>query len=631
MTARLHDASRREFLKSGSALVVGIALAPETALAQAAAPAPLPGSLNGNRMLSSWLRINPNGTVTVFTGKIELGQGIATALAQIAADELDVDYRRIEMVTGDTSRTPNEGVTAGSQSVEQSGAAVRFACAEARELLLGAAAAKLGVAPADLKVADGTIAAPGGKQATYWEVTSDAMLRREATAKAKPKAPGEYKYVGQSLSRRDIPPKFTGGAAYVQDLRLPGMLHARVVRPPAPRAELVSLDAGAVKAIPGVVTVVRDGNFLAVVCEREEQAIKAREALRAAAVWMRPDLPLTLADTFDRPEPGLPSRDSVVNEKTGVGRAARREANRGALYPRLSAARFHRAVVCGRAKRRRQAHGLDPQPGRLSAARRHGARARRRAGEHHLRPHGRFGLLRPERRGRRRVRRGARRARGARQAGPAAVDARRRVHVGAVRLGDDHEDGRRARRGGPHRRLAARAVELSAHDAARQRPRGREPAGGVVRGEADAPNLPQRRAAAGRRLRPELDPTLRLPEPADRQALHAGRPAADLGAADARRLRERVRARIVHGRGRGGGRRRSHCVPAAALARRTRAGGDRDGGAEEWLARRRARRSWHRRHPARARDRLLRSTRTSPATAPSSPTSRSTARAGSCA
>jgi len=317
MTARLHDASRREFLKSGSALVVGIALAPETALAEVAAPAQLPGSLNGNRQLSSWLRINPNGTVTVFTGKIELGQGIATALAQIAADELDVDYRRIEMVTGDTSRTPNEGVTAGSQSVEQSGAAVRFACAEARELLLGAAAVRLGAAPTDLKVADGTIAAPGGKQATYWEVTSDAMLHREATAKAKPKAPAEYKYVGQSLSRRDIPPKFTGGAAYVQDLRLPGMLHARVVRPPAPRAELVSLDAAAVKAIPGVVAVVRDGNFVAVVCEREEQAIKAREALRTVAVWLRPELPLTLADTFDRPDPGLPSRDSVVNEKTG--------------------------------------------------------------------------------------------------------------------------------------------------------------------------------------------------------------------------------------------------------------------------------------------------------------------------
>jgi CO/xanthine dehydrogenase Mo-binding subunit len=320
MTSARPDSSRREFLKSGVALVVGIALAPESVLGQAAgAPAPLPGSLNTNRMLSSWLRVNPGGTVTVFTGKIELGQGIATALAQIAADELDVDYRRIEMVTGDTSRTPNEGVTAGSLSMEQSGTAVRFACAEARELLLDAAAARLGVTPAEMKVADGTVTASGGKQATYWELTSEAMLRREASAKAKPKQPGDYKYVGQSLARRDIPGKFTGAPAYVQDLRLPGMLHARVVRPPAPRAELVSVDIAAVKRLPGVVGVVRDGNFLAVACEREEQAIKAREALRDSAVWMRPDLATTLADTFDRADPGLASQDSVVNEKTAPG------------------------------------------------------------------------------------------------------------------------------------------------------------------------------------------------------------------------------------------------------------------------------------------------------------------------
>src|SRR4029077_16971275 len=108
-------------------------------------PARLPGSLNANRLLSAWLRINSNGTVTVFTGKVELGQGIASALAQIAADELDVDYRRINLVTADTSRTPDEGFTAGSQSIEQSGTAVRFACAEARQILLAAAAARLGV------------------------------------------------------------------------------------------------------------------------------------------------------------------------------------------------------------------------------------------------------------------------------------------------------------------------------------------------------------------------------------------------------------------------------------------------------------------------------------------------------
>jgi CO/xanthine dehydrogenase Mo-binding subunit len=313
----LRNVSRRNFLKAGTGLVVAIAYAPLLAPAQGAeAPAHLPGSLNGNRLLSAWLRVNPDGTVTVFTGKVELGQGIASALAQIAADELDVDPRRINMVTADTSRTPDEGFTAGSQSIEQSGTAIRFACAEARQLLLAAAAAKLGVEAGDLTVADGTLAAPGGKQTTYWDVTTDAMLRREATARVKPKAAGERKLIGQSLARRDIPPKFTGGAAYVQDLRLPGMVHARIGRPPVPRAELVSLDAAALRAMPGVIEVVRDGSFVAVVCEREEEAINARLALRTLAVWSQPELPPTLADTFDRPDPQLQAQDSVVYEKT---------------------------------------------------------------------------------------------------------------------------------------------------------------------------------------------------------------------------------------------------------------------------------------------------------------------------
>ncbi|HEY3654601.1 MAG TPA: molybdopterin cofactor-binding domain-containing protein [Steroidobacteraceae bacterium] len=317
MTAALRNVSRRSLLKAGAGLVVGITFTPTVALAQdAEAPKHLPGSLDGNRLLSAWLRVNPNGSVTVFTGKVEFGQGIASALAQIAADELDVGYGRIDMVTADTSRTPDEGITAGSQSIEQSGTAIRFACAEARRLLLAAAAAKLGVEAGDLTVADGTIAAPGGKKTTYWEVATDAMLRREVTAKLKPKAAGEYQLIGHSLARRDIPRKFTGGAAYVQDLRLPGMVHARIGRPPVPRAELVNLDAAALRAMPGVIEVVRDGSFVAVVCEREEQAINARLALRKLAHWSRPELPPTLADTFDRPDPELQTQDSVVYEKT---------------------------------------------------------------------------------------------------------------------------------------------------------------------------------------------------------------------------------------------------------------------------------------------------------------------------
>ncbi len=276
--------SRRDFLKTGGALVIGFTLAPHLALGQDK-PAPLPGSLNTNRMLDAWLRIDPNGTVTIFTGKIELGQGIGTALSQVAADELDLDPKRIEVVTGDTARTPNEGQTAGSLSMQESGTALRFACAEAREILLSAAAAKLGAPAADLKVSNGLIAGPNGATATYWDLAGDADLKREATATAKPKPPAEYQWVGKSVTRRDIPKKFTGGAAYVQDVRLPGMVFGRVMRPPSPGAQLLAVDEAAVRRMPGVVAVVRDGSFLAVAAEREEQAIRAREALQKTARW----------------------------------------------------------------------------------------------------------------------------------------------------------------------------------------------------------------------------------------------------------------------------------------------------------------------------------------------------------
>jgi len=278
------DVSRRVFLETSGALLIGFALAPQAALSQDR-PAALPGSLNTNRMLDAWLRIDPNGTVTIFTGKIELGQGIGTALAQIAADELDVNLERIQIVSGDTARTPNEGLTAGSLSMEQSGTALRFACAEARDVLVSAAAAKLGVPAADLKVSDGAVRTPSGEAVTYWVLAGSADLKREATAKAPPKPASERRWVGRSVVRRDIPKKFTGGAAYVQDVRLPGMVFGRVVRPPSPGARLVSVDEAAVRRMPGVVIVVRNGDFLAVAATREEQAIRAREALKTSARW----------------------------------------------------------------------------------------------------------------------------------------------------------------------------------------------------------------------------------------------------------------------------------------------------------------------------------------------------------
>src|SRR5205809_32647 len=313
--------SRRDFLKTGSALVISFSLGPE-AFGQAK-PAPLPGSLNSNRMLDSWLRIDADGTVTVFTGKIEVGQGIGTALTQIDADELDVDLKRIRIVHGDTALTPNEGQTAGSQSVESSGTALRFACAEARDALVNAAAAKLGVAASAFTVRDGACTAPDGKTAAYWDLAGDANLRREASAKIKPKPASEHRWVGKSVGRRDIPKKMTGGAAYVQDVRLPGMVFGRVVRPPSPGARLVSFDEAAVKRMPGVVAVVRDGDFLGVAAEREEQAIRAREALKKSARWKESaSLPPSGDALYEHLMTKAKAVDSVVNEKTSATAAA---------------------------------------------------------------------------------------------------------------------------------------------------------------------------------------------------------------------------------------------------------------------------------------------------------------------
>ena len=279
MNAPVFD--RREFTTALGALVVAFSLDPRSARGQER----LPGSLQGNRRLDAWIRIKADGSATVFTGKVELGQGILTALAQIAAEELDLPLSRVEMISGDTARTPNEGHTSGSVSVESSGTALRMASAEVRSILLELAAKRLGVAADQLAVADGAIAAPDGRKVGYGDLVEALDLKREATAKIAPKPASNYKIVGRSARRRDIPAKVTGGAAYVQDIRLPGMLHGRVVRPPRYGATLENLDEAAAKAIPGVLAVVRDGSFIGVVAESEEQAIKARAAVSGGARW----------------------------------------------------------------------------------------------------------------------------------------------------------------------------------------------------------------------------------------------------------------------------------------------------------------------------------------------------------
>jgi nicotinate dehydrogenase subunit B len=312
MNARI---SRRDFTAGLGGIVVAFTLAPTLGSAQQAAA--LPGSLNGNRMLDAWIRIAPDGSATVCTGKVELGQGIVTALSQIAAEELDLPLARVHMISGDTEKTPNEGFTSGSQSIENGGVALRLAGAEVRAILLDLAVKRLGVEASTLAVADGVISAPDGRKVTYGELAREADLHREVTAKAKPKLPSRHRIVGTSIARFDIPAKVTGGAAYVQDLRLPGMLHGRVVRLPSYGAKLEAIDEAKIKAMPGVVAVVRDGSFLGVMAEREEQAIRASEALGKTAKWTPgPALPdqATLYDHLL----SLPDEPHVISERQGA-------------------------------------------------------------------------------------------------------------------------------------------------------------------------------------------------------------------------------------------------------------------------------------------------------------------------
>ncbi|SIO69277.1 CO or xanthine dehydrogenase, Mo-binding subunit [Burkholderia sp. GAS332] len=306
--------SRRAFGKLAGAVVATFSLAPFSEFAWDEPD--LPVDLRANRKLDGWIRVDEAGTVTIFTGKAELGQGILTALLQIAADELDVNLDRVRMISADTARSPNETYTFGSQSVEQGGAALRAAAAQARAVLVDVACRRFNVPAADLRVENGVVLTADGRRMTYAEIVRDerALLAREVTADVTPKRPSEYKLVGKSVPRIDFPAKFTGGAAFVQDMRLPGMLFGRIVRPPRYGAQLVSLDDASVRALAGVIAVVRNGNFLGVVAEREEQAIAARRALQEAAQWSADYVPLPDVDHLEPALQRWRSADAVIGE-----------------------------------------------------------------------------------------------------------------------------------------------------------------------------------------------------------------------------------------------------------------------------------------------------------------------------
>ncbi len=277
-----HQSTRRDFIKTSGALIVGFSLAGPMSAArgQTAGAGGKPVALDE---VDSFLAIVPDGTVNVYTGKVDLGTGTRTALRQIAAEELDVPFERINLVEGDTALTPDQGPTWGSLTIQVGGVQIRQAAATARKALVEMASKRLGAPASDLEVKYGVVRAKADptRSASYSELIGDQEFHLKVDKSARVKDPASYTIVGKPVPRVDIPAKVTGEWTYMQDVRVPGMLHGRVVRPPALGAQLSSVDESSVSGIKGLVKVVRIGNFLAVVAETEWAAIKAAEGLKA--------------------------------------------------------------------------------------------------------------------------------------------------------------------------------------------------------------------------------------------------------------------------------------------------------------------------------------------------------------
>ncbi len=274
---------RREFLKASGALAIGFSMMGATAAGASSGPALRAPKSVAKEAVDSWLSISPDNRITVYSGKVDLGTGTRTALAQMAAEELDVAFERIEMVMGDTATTPDQWMTGANLTISQGGTELRRAAASARKILVDRAAQRLGVPVADLIVEDGVVRmkTDPARAVRYSELLGNG-LQMQVDPKAEVKKSPQYKVIGRSIPRVDIPAKVTGEFEYVHDVRLPGMLHARVVRPDDIGAKVLSVDDSAARKVNGFVQTVRKGNFVAVVARSEWGAIKAARALKVS-------------------------------------------------------------------------------------------------------------------------------------------------------------------------------------------------------------------------------------------------------------------------------------------------------------------------------------------------------------
>ncbi len=300
-----------------------------------AAPA-LPAGLRATPRLDRWLGVSAEGHVTLSPGKVEIGQGILTVLAQICADELDIAPERVRMMPVDTARSPNEGVTSGSLSVSECGLSVRQVSAQARALFLAEAARQFSVATEALSVEDGVISGPGNLSTSYWELADRVSLACDADRMVRPKPPGQRALASRSAPRIDIPGKVFGTRPFIHDIVLPEMLHGRVLRPPRPGATLSALDETRLTEIAGLVALVRDGSFLGVVCESEAQADAALRRLATAASWTG-GFELPDAQDLRAWLKAQPAEASVVDQRgDGPGPSAPRRLVRHYLKPYLA-------------------------------------------------------------------------------------------------------------------------------------------------------------------------------------------------------------------------------------------------------------------------------------------------------
>jgi nicotinate dehydrogenase subunit B len=317
--------SRRDFVKNATGLVIGFSLfGPQLHAAGLGEQSGFNGSPLPTQ-LDSWLVVGSDGIITVFTSKVDLGTGVLTALSQVMAEELDVSFGRIHMITGDTSQTIDQSQTSGSRTLHKAGPQLRQAAAAGKHELLKLAAVRLDVPAEKLTVNDGVVSVVDSPSTniSYWKLLGgkrfDVTITATGTAaemkvapEIAPKNPKDYKIVGTSIPRIDLPAKFTGEFTYSQDVRIPGMLHGRAVRPEHSIARLVSVDESSIKDIPGIVKIVKEDQFVGIVATTEWSAIRASQALKV--VWSEPDekLPASRDDLYSYLKETKPFKEQLV-------------------------------------------------------------------------------------------------------------------------------------------------------------------------------------------------------------------------------------------------------------------------------------------------------------------------------